>query len=42
MMALHRGLRRMTGYRLAHAVHGSGLGSTGHRQRPEGRGEHDQ
>jgi hypothetical protein len=42
MMALHRRLRRVAGYRLAQAMHGSRLGRTGHRQRPEGRGERDQ
>jgi hypothetical protein len=42
MMAFDRGLRRVTGQRLTHAVQGSWLGSAGHRQRPEGRGEHDQ
>jgi hypothetical protein len=42
VMALHRWLRRVAGYRLAQAMHGSRLRRTGHRQRPEGRGEHDQ
>ena len=33
---------RMTRHGLAHALHGFRLGTTWHRQRPEGRGEHDQ
>jgi hypothetical protein len=42
VMASHRRLRRVAGYRLAQAMHGPRLGRTGHRQRPEGRGERDQ
>jgi hypothetical protein len=42
MMAFDRGLRRVTGHRLTQAVQDSRLGNTGHRQRPEGRREHDQ
>ena len=42
VMAVHRRLRRMPRHRLAHAVHGLRQGSTRHRHRPEGRGEHNQ
>jgi hypothetical protein len=42
VMAWHCGLHRVSGHRLAHAVHGFRLGALGQRQRPVGRGKHDQ
>jgi len=42
MMASHRGLRHRRGHRLPRTVHGFRPHRTCHRQRPEGRGEHDQ